>query len=85
VKKLISLFLLLAALLSFGAGQQIRAQQPTVRVAQDPQSVTVYITRTGKKYHLDGCRYLGASKIKMTLKEAKARGYTACKVCHPPQ
>jgi biopolymer transport protein ExbD len=84
VKKLISAFLLLAALLWLGPTQHVVAQQLTAQQSQDPQSVTVYITKTGKKYHKDGCRYLAASKIKTTLKEAKANGYTPCKVCHPP-
>ncbi len=35
----------------------------------------VYITKTGKDYHTDGCRYLSKSKIPLTLREAKARGY----------
>jgi hypothetical protein len=52
---------------------------------QDPKTQTVYITRTGKKYHRDGCRYLAASKTAISLKDAKAKGYTACKVCHPPE
>jgi len=43
------------------------------------------ITRTGKKYHRDGYRYLSASKIAISLKDAKAKGYTACKVCHPQE
>ena len=84
MKKLSALFVLFAALLFVTPVKDIVAQQPTVQVAQDPQSVTVYITKTGKKYHLDGCRSLSHSKIKTTLKEAKANGYTACKVCHPP-
>lgn len=46
--------------------------------------VTVYITDSGKKYHKDGCRYLKTSKIPITLKEAKAQGYTPCSVCKPP-
>ena len=29
--------------------------------------------------------YLAASKIPMSLNDAKARGYTRCKVCRPPQ
>jgi len=45
----------------------------------------VYITRTGAKYHQGWCRYLSKSKIEITLKEAKAEGYTPCKVCNPPQ
>jgi hypothetical protein len=52
---------------------------------QDPKAQTVYITRTGKKYHRDGCRYLAASKIEISLKDAKAKGFTACKVCRPPE
>jgi biopolymer transport protein ExbD len=85
VKKLIALFVLFAALLFVAPIQHVVAQQRTVQLAEDPQSTTVYITKTGKKYHKDGCRYLSQSKIKTTLKEAKANGYTACKVCHPPQ
>jgi hypothetical protein len=55
-------------------------------VAQhDNQTRTVYITRSGKKYHLDGCRYLAAGKTAISLKDAKAKGYTACKVCRPPE
>jgi len=43
------------------------------------------LTQSGKKYHCDGCRYLASSKIPISLKDAKARGYTACKVCRPPE
>ena len=50
---------------------------------QDPQKITVYVTRTGKKYHRDGCRFLSRSKIPMSLKEAAAR-YGPCSVCRPP-
>jgi hypothetical protein len=32
----------------------------------------------------DGCRYLGASKSAISLKDAKAKGYTG-KVRHPPE
>jgi hypothetical protein len=49
------------------------------------KEIIVYITRTGKKYHRAGCRYLKKSKIPITLKEAKRRGYTPCKVCKPPE
>jgi hypothetical protein len=60
------------------------AQQAAQQRAQEPKSQTVYATRTGKRYHRDGCRYLASSKIPMTLKDAKARGLTPCKVCRPP-
>lgn len=45
------------------------------------QSATVYITRTGSKYHRAGCQYLRQSKIAINLSDAKNQGYTACSVC----
>jgi hypothetical protein len=44
---------------------------------------TVYITKTGEKYHEDGCRYLSKSAYSISLSDAKEKGYTACKVCKP--
>lgn len=41
----------------------------------------VYITDTGKKYHKGSCSYLSKSKHKISLKTAKARGYTPCSRC----
>ncbi len=49
----------------------------------DTEKITVYVTRTGAKYHRDGCRYLSRSKIAMSLKEA-AKRFDPCKVCRPP-
>ena len=51
--------------------------------APSPQQETVYITRTGAKYHRAGCRYLSRSCIPISLSEAKRRGYTPCSVCRP--
>ncbi|MGB9867721.1 MAG: thermonuclease family protein [Bacillota bacterium] len=45
----------------------------------------VYVTKSGTRYHRDGCRYLGASKIPIRLSEAKAEGYTPCSVCKPQE
>jgi predicted component of type VI protein secretion system len=45
---------------------------------------TVYVTRTGAKYHTEYCQYLKSSKIPIELNDAKTRGYTPCKVCKPP-
>ena len=44
----------------------------------------VYVTRTGKKYHLDGCRSLSKSKIPISLAEAQQK-YSPCNRCNPPQ
>jgi competence protein ComEC len=57
---------------------------PTLLAQQDPATITVYVTRTGAKYHRDGCRYLSRSKIATTLKDAVARGFGPCSVCKPP-
>lgn len=62
----------------------------TLRVTVRAQSTsssggggTVYITRTGSKYHANGCRYLSRSKIPISKASAQAQGYTPCSVCHP--
>ena len=47
-------------------------------------NTVVYITRTGECYHTGSCRHLKKSKIEITLADAVARGYRACKVCCPP-
>jgi hypothetical protein len=60
-------------------------QQPAFQEQTENKTETVYVTRTGKRYHRDGCRYLGNNPIPMSLKDAQAKGYTPCKVCHPPQ
>lgn len=57
---------------------------PAPAPKQTPQAVTVYITKTGAKYHRDGCRYLSKSKIPISLSDAKS-GYGPCSVCNPPQ
>jgi hypothetical protein len=49
----------------------------------EPREVTVYVTRTGTKYHRAGCSYLKSS-IPMLLSKAKAEGYTPCSRCNPP-
>jgi phosphatidylserine/phosphatidylglycerophosphate/cardiolipin synthase-like enzyme len=52
---------------------------------EEQKEITVYITKNGRKYHRGDCKWLYASRIAITLKEAKARGYEACKVCDPPK
>ena len=50
--------------------------------SSDSNSVTVYVTNTGSKYHKAGCSYLRQSKIAISLSEAKAEGYTPCSRCY---
>lgn len=55
---------------------------PPVKPSQD-NDVTVYVTKTGTKYHAAGCRYLARSSIPMRISQAKVR-YGPCSVCRPP-
>lgn len=66
---------------------------PPVSVSSDTQysetiinentSQTVYCTKTGKKYHRDGCQYLQKSKIATNISEAQQMGLTPCSKCKP--
>ena len=47
-------------------------------------STIVYVTATGSKYHLEGCRHLSRSMIPMLLESAAAR-YEPCSICKPPR
>lgn len=53
-------------------------------VAYKNENNIVYITRTGKKYHREGCSYLGGSKIPISLKDACKKSYVPCPGCNPP-
>lgn len=44
---------------------------------------TVYITKTGEKFHRGSCSYLKKSKISISRSAAIAQGYTACSRCDP--
>ncbi|MFB2118029.1 hypothetical protein [Parapedobacter sp. 2B3] len=78
--RILYLFLVFGLLLPAASDVQGRAAAYTVAEQKD---VTVYITKTGEKYHKAGCRYLSKSQIKTTKKEAVKNGYGACKVCKP--
>jgi len=49
----------------------------------EPEGNTVFITRTGIRYHKGSCRYLRKSRIPIDVGEAVEKGYTPCKVCKP--
>lgn len=58
------------------------SEPPAQRTTQQKET-TVYITRTGKKYHRSNCQYLSRSKIATTKSEAVKNKYEPCKVCKP--
>jgi hypothetical protein len=60
---------------------QASVQSPAASTSSNGEE-TVYVTRTGTKYHRAGCRYLSKSMIPMPLQEAAQR-YRPCSVCRP--
>lgn len=56
----------------------------TSTTTEKSNSEIVYITKTGKRYHREGCSAL-MSSIAVQLKKAKEQGYTPCKICNPPE
>lgn len=72
-----------------------RVEEPQPRVADEgaadggppafaPGSTTVYVTKSGSKYHWETCRFLSKSKRPMSLRDATQR-YEPCRVCNPPK
>lgn len=50
------------------------------------QNQTVYVTKSGDKYHLENCRYLRLrSKIPINIANAREEGYDPCKTCKPDE
>jgi competence protein ComEC len=74
-------FLYLAAMLLLALACSVPAQSNQSQQT-DP---TVYLSKTGTKYHRESCRTLKATRKPVKLSVAKANGYAACKVCRPPQ
>lgn len=71
-----------------GSGEVTSAPDRSVPDAssqQEPTEKTVYVTKSGKKYHRADCVHLSKSKIEKTLSEAQAAGYSPCSQCNPPQ
>jgi hypothetical protein len=72
----------LAAALLLGmplAPQALLAQQSAAK--HEKKECIVYITKTGQRYHRDGCSSLRRSRIPMTRTEALKRGLTLCRRC----
>ena len=50
---------------------------------QQDTGKTVYVTKSGSKYHKAGCHTLKSSAKKITVKKAKEEGYEPCSKCNP--
>lgn len=62
----------------------IRPAEAQAAATTEPEEETVYVTRTGSKYHRSSCQYLRRSRMPVSLKEAK-QSYDPCSVCRPPR
>ena len=58
-------------------------EEMTTTTVAPVEEDTVYITKTGEKYHRAGCSYLSKSKIPISRADAIAQGYEPCKRCKP--
>ncbi len=67
------------------APSEYRPEQPRSPPSVVDGDTIVYITKTGKKYHRDGCKYLRKSRMPIKMREASSSGYGACKICYPPK
>lgn len=83
MKKIKKSILLLFFLFLAAACENVAGYGPSTSTTV--QSLTVYATKTGTKYHRAGCRYLSKSSIAMSVAQAKSRGLTPCSVCNPPR
>jgi hypothetical protein len=47
------------------------------------EAQTVYITKSGQKYHSANCRHIRNSGNPISLSKAQDQGYTPCSLCQP--
>lgn len=59
-----------------------RTQDQDKAAAENPERI-VYRTKTGTRYHRDGCEHLQKSRIPVSLKKAGEMGLKPCGVCKP--
>ena len=50
-------------------------------IEESKLNCTVWVTKTGSFYHMEGCRYLKSKAGSMTQKEAIDKGYSPCSKC----
>jgi len=63
--------------------QSLQSRAESTSDSEENSEETVYITKSGSKYHRAGCSYLAKSSIPISKKEAIKRGYTPCSKCKP--
>ena len=63
------------------AQKEKEAEEAKREEDRSKENYTVYITKSGGKYHFDGCRYLKSVGRVMTQGEALRQGYEPCSNC----
>ena len=58
-----------------------KASSESVPKADVDGDMTVYVTKSRKKYHLESCRW---GNVAMSLEKAK-ESYSPCAKCNPPK
>ncbi|GEM_PF-2957113 len=48
------------------------------------KEIFVYVSASGKKYHVESCGTLKENKNKISLDKAISEKYEPCKICNPP-
>jgi hypothetical protein len=79
IRRLLALWFIVGALLTITLPVATAPRDP--QRASETKDCTVYVTRTGAKYHTASCSSLRKSRRAMTPSEAIAAGYTPCKRC----
>ena len=79
IRRLLPCVFLIAALGAPLAPVSAAPRQPFS--ASQKKECTVSITRTGKRYHREGCRYTRGGAVGMTRGEALKLGLSPCRVC----
>ena len=67
-----------------GTAAVMQSSESDTEASQPSEDTSVYVTRTGKKYHRGSCSSLRLSRIQISLAEAKQR-YGPCSRCNPPR
>lgn len=94
MKKIYLLFIIISVLLlsscaasdiAVSGGAVVRGEipKPADIASYYKNENIVYVTKSGKKYHKDGCQFLKSSKIMISLEQAVQEGLTPCSKCFP--
>lgn len=60
----------------------IKGDKVTEHKSSEKIEHVVYVTKSGKKYHRESCRY-NKNATAISIDQARGRGLEACKVCKP--